>query len=111
MKGLIILLLFFGCTSVEKTKKVDELYGKVKSTKTYSYLASEENGKISGKMLVQYYVSDYNEKGQLLQKAHYDPEGELTYTWKYRYDANGNNVRVERYLPFEYDITTLLQYN
>lgn len=110
MKGLILLLLF-ACSSAEKTKNVDELYGKVKSVKTYSYLASEENGRISNKRMIQYYVSDYNENGQLLQKTHYDPEGELTYIWKYLYDENENYVRVEGYFPFENEITTLLQYN
>ncbi|HTO36844.1 MAG TPA: hypothetical protein VL021_00335 [Brumimicrobium sp.] len=111
MKGLIILLLLFSCNSVEKTKKVDELYGKVKSTKTYSYLANEENGKISSKMLVQYYVSNYNEKGQIIQKIHYSPEGVITGSWKYVYDENGNNIIVEGYSAFNDKPELKLQYN
>lgn len=111
MKGLIILLLLFSCNSVEKTKKVDELYGKVKSTKTYSYLASEENGSITSKMLVQYYVSDYNEKGQIVQKIHYTPEGVITGLWKYVYDKNGNNIIVEGYSSSNNEPNLKLQYN
>lgn len=111
MKGLIILLLLFSCNSVEKTKKVDELYGKVKSTKTYSYLANEENGSISSKKLLQYYVSDYNEKGQVIQKTHYDPEGVITGSWKYMYDENGNNIIVEGYSSFSDKPELKLQYN
>lgn len=111
MKGLIILLLSFGCTSAEKTKKVDELYGKVKSTKTYSYLASEENGSISSKMLIQYYVSDYNEKGQIIQKIHYNPEGVIKGSWKYVYDENGNNIIVEGYSSSNNEPNLKLQYN
>lgn len=111
MKGLIILLLLFGCTSAEKTKKVDELYGKVKSTKTYSYLANEENGSITSKMLVQYYVSDYNEKGQIVQKNHYSPEGVITGWWKYIYDENGNNIIVEGYSAFNDQPVHKLQNN
>ena len=105
MKKIILAILsvlrLVSCKQSEKKNDLTEenLKGKVKSIKEITYEAVEKFGQIEkGNVLYCLsYFTIYNEKGNKIEKNHYEFDGRLDYKVTYKYDENGNKIEKNDY--------------
>ena len=105
MKKIILAILsvlrLVSCKQSEKKNDLtkENLKGKVKSIKETTYEAVEKFGQIekSDVLYDRSYFTIYNEKGNIIEKNHYEFDGRLGYKVTYKYDKKGNKIEENYY--------------
>ena len=91
---LAICLLIFACSGGDEKNSLTELNlkGKVKSINTTSFTATEKFGEVTKDDLEKSVKQKFDDKGNLIEEASYDEDGELIGKYKYKYDDKGNRI-------------------
>jgi len=103
-KYLILFLIFIICfISYGWTKagwKEDNLKGKVKQRTRVDYNFEKKFGEVV-KTIKEKYISKYDAKGNMIEEARYNSDGNLDYKYISKYDAKGNMIEEAGYNNIE----------
>lgn len=97
----IILAFLISVVAWSQNQKTDwqkdNLKGKVKSVKTFSYKYTDNNGKIENKQPLSNFntTEEYNEKGQKIAGKRISNDEKVTTSWRYLYDTANFLTKVE----------------
>ena len=91
---LAICLLIFACSGGDEKNSLTELNlkGKVKSINTTSFTTTEKFGEVTKDDWEENYKRKFDDKGNLIEEASYDEDGELSWKNKSKYDDKGNQI-------------------
>ena len=113
---LAICFLIFTCSGGGDKNTLTELNlkGKVKSINTAYFTATEKFGEAAKDDSLLNEEQKFDDKGNQIEKASYDENGELSWKNKFNYDDKGNQIEEAKYNKdgeLDYTITNEFEYD